>query len=109
VEIEAAAKRRLADENDAAQPEERKLRGSTEKRSRRERFHSGDVGLTRKQVHEALFAVAVAFILAAIIALNHVDTRQASNASPPGTVGLAQPHPPLDIAPGMPVPPPQPK
>jgi hypothetical protein len=65
--------------------------------------------MTNYRTSLALFAVAVAFILAAIIALNHVDTRQASNASPPGTVGLAQPHPPLDIAPGMPVPPPQPK
>ena len=46
----------------------------------------------------ALFAAAavVAFVFAAITTLNRVDTRQASNVSPPGTTGLARPHPPLD-------------
>ncbi len=59
----------------------------------------------------ALFAVAfvVAIIVAAITTLNRVDTRQASNVSPPGTTGLARPHPPLDKAPGVPLPTPQPR
>lgn len=53
----------------------------------------------------ALFAVAavVAFALAAFTTLNRVDTRQANNTSPPGTIGLAHPHPPVDRAPGEPV------
>jgi len=57
----------------------------------------------------ALFAAAavVAFIFAAITTLNRVDTRQANNDQPPGTTGLANPHPPLDRAPGVPVAPPQ--
>jgi len=57
----------------------------------------------------ALFAAAavVAFIFAAITTLNRVDTRQANNDQPPGTTGLAHPHPPLDRAPGVPVAPPQ--
>ena len=46
----------------------------------------------------ALFAAAavVAFIFAAITTLNRVDTRQAGNGPPPGTIGLAHPHPPLE-------------
>jgi hypothetical protein len=57
----------------------------------------------------ALFAVAaaVAFILAAVTTLSHIDTREASNAPLPGTVGLARPHPPLDRAPGVPIQSPQ--
>jgi len=51
----------------------------------------------------------MAIIVAAITTLNRVDTRQASNVSPPGTTGLARPHPPLDKAPGVPLPTPQPR
>jgi hypothetical protein len=53
----------------------------------------------------ALFAAAavVAFIFAAITTLNRVDTRQAGNGPPPGTIGLAHPHPPLEKAPGVPL------
>ena len=45
-----------------------------------------------------LFAVAVIIaILAAFV------TTTANNETPPGTTGLAKPHPPLDRAPGQPV------
>jgi hypothetical protein len=61
--------------------------------------------VTNHRTSVALFAVAVmiAFIVAAITTLNRVDTRQANNTSPPGTIGLSHPHPPLDRAPGGPV------
>lgn len=52
-----------------------------------------------------LFAVAVivAVLAAFVTTLDGVDTRRASNETPPGTTGLARPHPPLDRAPGQPV------
>ena len=52
-----------------------------------------------------LFAVAVIFaVLAAFITtFERVGTRTAHNETPPGTTGLAKPHPPLDRAPGQPV------
>ena len=52
-----------------------------------------------------LFAVAVivAMLAALVTTVERIDTRTASNASPPGTTGLAKPHPPLDRAPGQPV------
>ena len=52
-----------------------------------------------------LFAVAVtiAILAAAITTLERIDTRTASNETPPGTTGLAKPRPPLDRAPGQPV------
>jgi hypothetical protein len=61
--------------------------------------------MTQYRTALTLFAAAavVAFILAAIITLNRVDTRQAINVAPPGTTGLAHPHPPLDKAPGVPL------
>ena len=46
----------------------------------------------------AIVAVTVVLILAATI--HGVDTGQLSNEHPPGTIGLARPHPPLDRAPG---------
>ena len=50
----------------------------------------------------AIFAIilAAAVVAAAITTLEGVDTRHASNDAPPGTTGLAKPHPPLDRAPG---------
>lgn len=50
-----------------------------------------------------LFAVAVVIaILAALVTtLERIDTRTASNETPPGTTGLAKPRPPLDRAPGQ--------
>jgi hypothetical protein len=51
-----------------------------------------------------LFAVAMIIaILAAFVTTLEVDTRTANNETPPGTTGLAKPHPPLDRAPGQPV------
>ena len=52
-----------------------------------------------------LFAVAVLFAIlaAAVTTLERIGTRTASNETPPGTTGLAKPHPPLDRAPGRPV------
>jgi hypothetical protein len=52
-----------------------------------------------------LFAVAViiAALAAFVTTLERVDTRTASNETPPGTTGLAKPRPPLDRAPGRPV------
>ena len=52
-----------------------------------------------------LFAVAMALavLLATVTTLERVDTRTASNETPPGSTGLARPHPPLDRAPGQPL------
>ena len=52
-----------------------------------------------------LFAVAmiIAIFAAFVTTLERVDTRTASNETPPGTTGLAKPRPPLDRAPGQPV------
>jgi hypothetical protein len=52
-----------------------------------------------------LFAVAViiAIVAAFVTTLERVDTRTANNETPPGTTGLAKPHPPLDRSPGEPV------
>jgi hypothetical protein len=51
-----------------------------------------------------LFAIAVTIaILAVVTTLERIDTRTASNETPPGTTGLAKPRPPLDRAPGQPV------
>ena len=51
-----------------------------------------------------LFAVAmIVAILTAFVTTLEVDTRTANNETPPGTTGLAKPHPPLDRAPGQPL------
>jgi hypothetical protein len=51
-----------------------------------------------------LFAVAaiIAILAAFVTTLERIDTRMASNESPPGATGLAKPRPPLDRAPGQP-------
>ena len=48
-------------------------------------------------------AVTMATLAAFVTTLERVDTRTANNETPPGTTGLAKPHPPLDRAPGQPV------
>jgi hypothetical protein len=62
---------------------------------------------SRRRTHMALvvFAtvVAVAIIAAFATTIHRVDTRQTSIDLPPGTTGLARPHPPLDRGPGEPV------
>jgi hypothetical protein len=51
-----------------------------------------------------LFAVAVsvATLAAVVTTFERVNTKIASNETPPGTMGLAKPHPPIDRAPGQP-------
>jgi hypothetical protein len=48
----------------------------------------------------AIFATAlgIAVTAAFLTTWNHVDIRNASVESPPGTIGLARPHPPLPPA-----------
>lgn len=53
LEIEAAAKRRLADEYDREQPKEAKRGGRPKTVPDKNSFTAADVGLTRKQIHEA--------------------------------------------------------
>jgi hypothetical protein len=49
-----------------------------------------------------LFAVAVIITVLATT-FERIKTKTANNDSPPGTTGLAKPHPPLDRASGQPV------
>ena len=44
-----------------------------------------------------LFAVALVIVVVAafLTTVQHLETRQASSDAPPGTIGLARPHPPL--------------
>jgi len=48
-------------------------------------------------------ALAIAIVAASTVTIEHVNTRTASNDTPPGTTGLAKPHPPLDRAAGEPI------
>jgi hypothetical protein len=59
----------------------------------------------RTQMTLAIFAVIVATAIIAAFAttIHRVDTRQTNSDLPPGTIGLAHPHPPLDKGPGEPV------
>jgi hypothetical protein len=52
------------------------------------------------------FTVAVAFVIvvASVTTLERVKTHRANNERPAGTIGLAKPHQPLDLAPGEPLP-----
>jgi hypothetical protein len=47
----------------------------------------------------ALILYAVALVVVVVVAflttVERVETRQASSDAPPGTIGLARPHPPL--------------
>jgi hypothetical protein len=62
---------------------------------------------SRRPIHMTLaifaIAVAIAIIAAFVTTIQRVDTRQTSSDMPPGTIGLAHPHPPLDRAPGEPL------
>jgi predicted secreted protein len=51
-----------------------------------------------------IFAVAliVVLVVAFVTTFRGVDTTRATNEVPPGTIGLAHSHPPLDRAPGEP-------
>jgi hypothetical protein len=59
----------------------------------------------RTQMTLAIFAIIVATAIIAAFAttIHRVDTRQTNSDLPPGTIGLAHPHPPLDKGPGEPV------
>ncbi|UGY14192.1 hypothetical protein HAP48_0037390 [Bradyrhizobium septentrionale] len=61
--------------------------------------------MTNHRTALILFAVALAMavIAATITTLKNVNTRVAINETPPGAMGLATPHPPLDRAPGVPI------
>lgn len=48
-------------------------------------------------------ALAIAIVVASTVTIERVNTRTASNDTPPGTTGLAKPHPPLDRAAGEPI------
>ena len=48
-------------------------------------------------------ALAIAIAVASAVTLEPVNTRMAGNDTPPGTTGLARPHPPLDRAAGEPI------
>lgn len=48
-------------------------------------------------------ALAIAIVVTSVSTLERVNMRQATNDAPPGTTGLARPHPPLDRAPGEPI------
>jgi len=48
-------------------------------------------------------ALAIAIVAASTVTIERVNTRTASNDTPPGTTGLARPHPPLDRAAGEPI------
>jgi hypothetical protein len=54
----------------------------------------------------ALFAVAlaIAIVVASVTTMERVNTHKMSDNAVPGTTGLAKPHPPLDRAPGEPIP-----
>ena len=58
--------------------------------------------IRRTRMTLAIFAVIVAAAIIAAFAttIHRVDTRQASSDLPPGTMGLAHPHSPLDRGPG---------
>ena len=69
----------------------------------REAFMNHD----RHRATLAIFAavLAIAIVLAFVTTLREVDTRAADNTAPPGTIGLAKPHQPLDVRPGRALPP----
>jgi hypothetical protein len=52
-----------------------------------------------------LFAIALGVVVAvaSVTTLERVNTSKVSNDAPPGTTGLARPHPHLDRAPGKPI------
>lgn len=61
---------------------------------------------TRGNAHLTVMAfailVAAIVVLAFVTTLNRVDVKTAATDQPPGTTGLARPHPPLQRAPGEP-------
>jgi hypothetical protein len=64
---------------------------------------SNDWNTHRTAVTTFAVALTLALIAALVTTLEHVDKRLANDEAPPGTIGLAKPHAPLDKAPGEPV------
>jgi hypothetical protein len=64
---------------------------------------SNDWNTHRTAVTTFAVALTLALIAALVTTLEHVDKRPANDEAPPGTIGLAKPHAPLDKAPGEPV------
>ncbi len=60
--------------------------------------------MNQRRIVVALVAAAFAITAAVAITLRDVNTTGVSNDTPPGTVGLARPHPPLDRAPAQELP-----
>ncbi len=44
------------------------------------------------------FILSAAILLALVTTIHGIDTRLASNDAPPGTTGLARPHPPIAVS-----------
>jgi hypothetical protein len=65
----------------------------------------GGLSMSEHRTALVLFAIALAivFVAASVTTLERVTTHQVSNDAPPGTTGLAKPHPRLDRAPGEPL------
>jgi hypothetical protein len=61
---------------------------------------SNDWNTHRTAVTAFAVALTLALIAACITTLEHVDIRLANDEAPPGTIGLAKSHAPLDRAPG---------
>ena len=61
-----------------------------------------DQNSRRNAVTVYAVALIVVLIVAFVTTFRGVDTTRATNEAPPGTIGLAHPHPPLDRAPGEP-------
>ena len=64
---------------------------------------SNDWNTHRTAVTTFAVALTLELIAALVTTLEHVDKRLANDEAPPGTIGLAKPHAPLDKAPGEPV------
>jgi hypothetical protein len=61
-----------------------------------------DNGRRRTAVAAFALAATIAIVVAMFLTIRAVDTQNANVDVPPGTTGLARPHPPLDRAPGEP-------
>ncbi|MEK9281834.1 hypothetical protein MTR72_19740 [Bradyrhizobium sp. ISRA442] len=57
----------------------------------------------RTAIAFSAIAVIVALVAAFATTFERVGTRKVDNETPPGTMGLAKPHAPLDRAPDQPI------
>ena len=65
----------------------------------------GGLSMNEHRTALVLFAVALAIVtlVASVTTLERVNINKASKDAPPGTIGLAKPHGPIDRAPGEPL------